>query len=63
MFFIIAIGLFLIFNYVNSLPRLEELTPSPIAQTSKVYALDGSLLTEFHAGENREIIKFSKMSR
>ncbi|MBE3092439.1 MAG: PBP1A family penicillin-binding protein [Chloroflexi bacterium] len=48
--------------YINTLPTLEELTPSPIAQTSKVYALDGSLITEFHAEENREIISFNEMS-
>jgi len=53
------IGGLIIFSTV---PSLEELTPSSIAETSKVYALDGSLLTEFHAEENREIIPFSKMS-
>jgi penicillin-binding protein 1A len=51
------------FIYINSLPTLEELTPSPIAQTSKVYDIDGNLITEFHAGENREIIDFSQMSQ
>lgn len=56
------IGVALTLYYINTLPTLEELTPSPIAQTSKVYALDGSLITEFHAEENREIISFSKMS-
>ncbi len=59
---IIVIGLVVVIYYVNSLPTLEELTPSPIAETSKVYALDGSLITEFHAEENREIISFNKMS-
>ena len=55
-------GVVLTIYYINTLPTLEELTPSPIAQTSKVYALDGSLITEFHAGENREIISFNEMS-
>lgn len=59
---IVVIGLVLVIYYVNSLPTLEELTPSPIAETSKVYALDGSLVTEFHAEENREIISFNKMT-
>lgn len=59
---IIVIGLAFFFYYINTLPTLEELTPSPIAQTSKVYAIDGSLITEFHAEENREIISFNKMS-
>lgn len=49
--------------YINTLPTLEELTPSPIAQTSKVYAIDGTLITEFHAEENREIITFNQMSQ
>ena len=59
----IATGAILILYYINSLPTLEELTPSPVAQTSKVYALDGSLITEFHAEENREIISFHEMSQ
>ena len=54
-----AIGAFVI---LGSIPSLEELTPSPIAETSKVYAIDGTLITEFHAEENREIIPFSQMS-
>ena len=58
----VAIGIVAAIYYANSLPTLEELTPSPIAQTSKVYALDGSLITEFHAEENREIILFNEMS-
>ena len=53
------IGGFLI---LRSVPSLNELTPSDIAETSKVYALDGTLITEFHAEENREIVSFDKMS-
>ena len=49
--------------YLNSLPSLEALTPSPLAQTSRVYAIDGTLIAEFHAEENREIIDFSDMSQ
>jgi penicillin-binding protein 1A len=60
---VLATGGILVLYYLNSLPTLEELTPSPIAQTSKVYAFDGSLLTEFHAEENREIISFHQMSQ
>jgi penicillin-binding protein 1A len=55
-------GIFIVLYYINTLPTLEELSPSPIAQTSKVYAIDGSLVTEFHAEENREIISFNDMS-
>jgi len=57
-----AFGIFIVLYYINTLPTLEELSPSPVAQTSKVYAIDGSLITEFHAEENREIISFNDMS-
>jgi len=56
-------GIILGLVYINALPTLEELSPSPIAQTSKVYDIDGNLITEFHAEENREIIRFSDMSQ
>ncbi|MCD4669677.1 MAG: PBP1A family penicillin-binding protein [Actinomycetia bacterium] len=59
---IIGVAAIITLIYVNSLPTLEELSPSPVAQTSKVYDLSGSLITEFHAEENREIIPFSSMS-
>ena len=59
---IVVIGLVLVIYYTSTLPTLEELTPSQIAETSEVYAIDGSLITEFHAEENREIISFNNMS-
>jgi len=59
---ILFIGIIGGFLYLRTIPKLEDLTPSEIAETSKVYALDGTLLTEFHAAENREIIPFDKMS-
>ena len=46
----------------RSVPSLDELNPSDSAETSKVYALDGTLITEFHAEENREIVPFDRMS-
>lgn len=46
----------------RTVPSLDELNPSDSAETSKVYALDGTLITEFHAEENREIVPFEKMS-
>jgi len=60
---IIFTGLVTAIIYLQTIPSIEDLTPSPIAETSKVYALDGSLLTEFHAEENREIISFNQMSQ
>ena len=59
---IIGAGAIIALVYANSLPTLEELDPSPIAQTSKVYDLEGRLITEFHAEENREIVPFSAIS-
>ncbi len=59
---LIAIVLIGGFIFLRTLPSIEELTPSAIAETSKVYAIDGSLITEFHAEENREIIHFDQMS-
>src|SRR5665647_1198643 len=58
---LLSVGLVALYYY-NTVPKLENLSPSIIAETSKVYAIDGSLLTEFHAAENREIITFDKMS-
>jgi penicillin-binding protein 1A len=60
--FIILTGILISLYYINTLPTLEDLTPSPVAQTSKVFAIDGRLITEFHAEENREIIQFKDMS-
>jgi len=60
-FVLLSVGLIAVYYYI-AVPKLENMTPSPVAETSKVYAIDGSLLTEFHATENREIIAFDKMS-
>ncbi|MBN1298143.1 MAG: PBP1A family penicillin-binding protein [Actinobacteria bacterium] len=60
--FTVLIALIGGFIILRSVPSLDELTPSDIAETSKVYALDGSLITEFHAEENREIVPFNSMS-
>ena len=58
---ILSAGLIALYYY-NTVPKLENLTPSAIEETSMVYAIDGSILTEFHSTENREIIPFDKMS-
>src|SRR5665811_472506 len=57
---LLSAGLIAVYYYI-AVPKLENMTPSLVAETSKVYAIDGSLLTEFHATENREIIAFDKM--
>ena len=61
-FALLSAALIAVYYYIT-VPKLENMTPSPVAETSKVYAIDGSLLTEFHATENREIIAFDKMSK
>ncbi|MHB1335011.1 MAG: PBP1A family penicillin-binding protein [Candidatus Humimicrobiaceae bacterium] len=58
---LLSAGLIALYYY-RTVPKLENLKPSLIAETSMVYAIDGSILTEFHASENREIITFDKMS-
>ena len=70
-FFVFLAILFVVIIFINtagcaqitrSVPSLDELNPSDSAETSKVYAIDGTLVTEFHAEENREIVPFGKMS-
>lgn len=45
------------------LPALEEANPGTprLAQTSFLYAADGTLITELHAGENRVVVPFARM--
>jgi penicillin-binding protein 1A len=43
------------------LPKLEDAQPRVLAQTSFLYAADGSLITELHAGEDRVVLAYSQM--
>jgi membrane peptidoglycan carboxypeptidase len=43
------------------LPKLEDATPKQLAQTSFLYAADGSLITELHAGEDRVVLGYVQM--
>ena len=43
------------------LPQLEDATPKQLAQTSFLYAADGSLITELHAGEDRVVLGYAQM--
>jgi penicillin-binding protein 1A len=43
------------------LPELEEAEPRQLAQTSFLYAADGSLITELHAGEDRVVLGYAQM--
>ena len=44
------------------LPSLDDYDPLPLAQTSFLYAGDGSLITELHAAENRVVLRERQMS-
>jgi len=54
-------GLLLWFYSGVGLPRLSSLTHYEAAQNSKIFAADGTLLTELHGEENREIIALEKI--
>ena len=43
------------------LPQLEDAEPKQLAQTSFLYAADGSLITELHAGEDRVVLGYAQM--
>ncbi|HEX3299007.1 MAG TPA: transglycosylase domain-containing protein [Actinomycetota bacterium] len=43
------------------LPRLDDQRERPLAQTSSIYASDGSLITDLHATENRVILTQDQM--
>jgi membrane peptidoglycan carboxypeptidase len=60
--FVLIFGGLIAVYYLNSLPKLEDLTPFPYCRDIKGICFDGSLITEFHATENREIIHFNQMS-
>src|SRR5512134_619678 len=44
------------------LPSIERYDPLPLAQTSFLYAADGSLITQLHAAENRVVLREREMS-
>jgi penicillin-binding protein 1A len=46
-----------------AIPRLDEYKAHPIAQTSFLYASDGSLITELHAAEDRVVLRRAEMPR
>src|SRR5438309_3680747 len=45
----------------GSLPRLEDYPTLSLAQTSFLYASDGSLITELHADQDRVVLTFGQM--
>lgn len=62
---LLVVGLLLsvgvVFAIVGELPDLEKQASHASIQTSKVYAVDGTLITTFHAEQNRVIIPLSNI--
>ena len=42
-------------------PPLESTTPAPLAESSRILAADGSLITALHGEENRETVPLARM--
>jgi penicillin-binding protein 1A len=45
-----------------SFPSIDEFEPLPLAQTSFLYAADGTLITELHATEDRVVLRAGEMT-
>jgi penicillin-binding protein 1A len=59
-----ALALFMVLAFLAGacdLPRLDDQRERPLAQTSTIYASDGSLITDLHATENRVILTQDQM--
>jgi penicillin-binding protein 1A len=58
-----ALGLLVVFaaGTACGLPQLADSQPKQLAQTSFLYAADGSLITELHAGEDRVVLSYAQM--
>ena len=59
----VAAGVVLAFGLLAcSLPRLQDYPERPLAQTSFLYASDGTLITSLHAEEDRVVLTASQMT-
>ncbi|HTG47044.1 MAG TPA: transglycosylase domain-containing protein [Actinomycetota bacterium] len=58
----IALFIVLVAAASCSVPRLDQLQPRELAQTSFLFAADGSLITTLHARENRVVLSRSQMT-
>jgi penicillin-binding protein 1A len=60
----VAAGVVLAFGLAScSMPRLQDYQERPLAQTSFLYASDGSLITSLHAAEDRVVLTATQMTR
>lgn len=55
-------GSFYLISLASELPRLEKEAMNPPAQTTRIYASDGTLIAELHATENRVIVDIKDIS-
>ncbi len=55
-------GLYLL-SVASDLPRLETEAIKPPAQTTRIFAADGTLIADLHAEENRFVVKLDKISK
>jgi penicillin-binding protein 1A len=53
---------FAVLGTACSVPRLEDYRERPLAQTSFLYASDGSLITSLHAAEDRVVLTADQMT-
>jgi penicillin-binding protein 1A len=53
---------FYVVSLASELPRLEKEAIKPPAQTTRVYAADGTLLADLYAAENRLVVKLKDIS-
>lgn len=63
MLVLLFFGSFYVVSLAADLPRLEKEAIKPPAQTTKVYAADGTLLAELHATENRVLVRLDDVSK
>ena len=60
---IVFVALQTVLSFFNDLPKLEEFTPAETALTSKIYAVDGTLIDTFHGEENRELVSYEQLPK
>jgi penicillin-binding protein 1A len=58
----VAFALFVSLATACDLPELADYDPLPLAQTTFLYAADGSLITELHATEDRVVLRKDEMA-
>ena len=52
-----------VLSFVDSLPDLQDYSPTQSALTSRIYAADGTLIATFHGEENRELVALEQMPK